>query len=219
MRVERFSLFFPPHSGKVAGGGDRVRDRRDPARRLREDQRDEPARGASRGGRAARLPQPAGAEAYRGDRARAPRATSWSRSSRLFLFAPRVVGPARPRQSRRRRRLPRLRSAASRRPASSRSTAGSGARTKLREAISRPPLSRRQVDGCASGQRRWLTVGATQRRESIVRARPRYDAGEGRRPQYWLRASGTTTARYSSAGGCRAASSPDVVRDDEDRAS
>ena len=39
MRVERFSLFFPPLIGRVQPRRDRVRDRRDPARRLREDHR------------------------------------------------------------------------------------------------------------------------------------------------------------------------------------
>ena len=55
---------------------DRVRDRRDPARRLREDHRDEPRRGARPRGRAARLLPPAGLEADRGDRRRARWSTS-----------------------------------------------------------------------------------------------------------------------------------------------
>ncbi len=63
MRVERFSLFFPPLLGARQARRDRVRDRRDPARRLREDQRHEPARGAPAGGRAPRLLPPAGLEA------------------------------------------------------------------------------------------------------------------------------------------------------------
>ena len=50
MRVERFSLFFPPHVSSAARG-DGVRHRDDPARRLRADQRHEPARGDARGGR------------------------------------------------------------------------------------------------------------------------------------------------------------------------
>ena len=46
MRVERFSLFFPPllSPDGAEGLGDRVRHRRDPPRRLREDHGDEPAR-------------------------------------------------------------------------------------------------------------------------------------------------------------------------------
>ena len=39
MRVERFSLFFPPLRRAPPARRDRVRDRGDPARRLREDQR------------------------------------------------------------------------------------------------------------------------------------------------------------------------------------
>ncbi len=42
MRVERFSLFFPPDPVPRPPRRDRVRDRRDPPRRLREDHRDEP---------------------------------------------------------------------------------------------------------------------------------------------------------------------------------
>ena len=45
MRVEKFSLFFPPTAVEQEGGGDRVRDRIDPRGRLREDQRHEPGRG------------------------------------------------------------------------------------------------------------------------------------------------------------------------------
>ena len=52
MRVERFSLFFPPLIARKKARRDRVRDRRDPVRRLREDQRDEPGREAPGGGRA-----------------------------------------------------------------------------------------------------------------------------------------------------------------------
>ena len=43
MRVERFSLFFGPMLVKRPPRRDRVRDRPDPARGLREDHRDEPA--------------------------------------------------------------------------------------------------------------------------------------------------------------------------------
>ena len=39
MRVERFFLFFPPKVVEHQARRDRVRDRRDPARRLREDHR------------------------------------------------------------------------------------------------------------------------------------------------------------------------------------
>jgi regulator of sigma E protease len=42
MRVERFFLFFPPKLVSFRSAGDRVRDRHDPARGLREDHRDEP---------------------------------------------------------------------------------------------------------------------------------------------------------------------------------
>ena len=73
MRVERFFLFFPPKLVVDQARRDRVRDRRDPARRLREDHRHEPGRGAPPGGRAPRLLQPAGLEADRGDRRRARR--------------------------------------------------------------------------------------------------------------------------------------------------
>ena len=68
MRVEKFSLFFPPTILQQEGGGDRVRDRRDPRRRLREDQRDEPGGGPPRRGSRPRLPRAAGLEADRGDR-------------------------------------------------------------------------------------------------------------------------------------------------------
>ena len=69
MRVERFSLFFPPTPPASQTGRDRVRDRRDPRGRLREDHRHEPGgdRGARSRGRAPRLLQPAALEADRGD--------------------------------------------------------------------------------------------------------------------------------------------------------
>ena len=59
---------------------DRVRDRLDPARRLREDHRHEPGGGDPAGGRPPRLLPPAGVEADRRDRRRARRSTSCSRS-------------------------------------------------------------------------------------------------------------------------------------------
>ena len=76
MRVERFSLFFGPLLVKFRRGRDRVRHRPDPARGLREDHRDEPQRGDPARGRAARLLQPAGVEAGRGDLAPGRRSTS-----------------------------------------------------------------------------------------------------------------------------------------------
>ena len=55
MRVERFSLFFPPTLFKHPPRRDRVRDRGDPRGWLREDRRDEPGRTeAGPGGRRAR---------------------------------------------------------------------------------------------------------------------------------------------------------------------
>ena len=50
--------------------GDRVRDRRHPRGRLREDQRDEPGRGPPPGGPRPGIPRAAGLEADRGDRRR-----------------------------------------------------------------------------------------------------------------------------------------------------
>ena len=50
MRVERFSLFFGPMLWKVRRGETEYGDRRDPARRLREDHRHEPPGGAPGGG-------------------------------------------------------------------------------------------------------------------------------------------------------------------------
>ena len=73
MRVERFSLFFPPLLGARAPRRDRVRDRADPAGRLREDHRHEPGGGDPAGGRAPRLLPPARLEADRRDRGRARR--------------------------------------------------------------------------------------------------------------------------------------------------
>ena len=70
MRVERFSLFFPPLIARVQARRDGVRDRRDPARRLREDHRHEPGGGDPAGARAPRLLPPAGVEADRRDRRR-----------------------------------------------------------------------------------------------------------------------------------------------------
>ena len=71
MRVERFSLFFPPLVASPQARRDRVRDRGDPARRLREDHRDEPGGGDPAGGRAPRVLPPAGVEADRRDLRRA----------------------------------------------------------------------------------------------------------------------------------------------------
>ncbi len=68
MRVEKFSLFFPPTLVLAQARGDRVRDRGDPRGRLREDHRDEPGRGPPRGGPRPGLPRAAGVEADRGDR-------------------------------------------------------------------------------------------------------------------------------------------------------
>ena len=70
MRVERFALFFPPLIARHQAGRDRVRDRRDPARRLREDHRHEPGGGDPAGARPPRLLPPAGVEADRRDRRR-----------------------------------------------------------------------------------------------------------------------------------------------------
>ena len=62
---------LPAEAGLDQARRDRVRDRRDPARRLREDHRDEPGGGAPSGGRPPRLLPPAGLEADRRDRRRA----------------------------------------------------------------------------------------------------------------------------------------------------
>ena len=70
MRVERFALFFPPLIAAQQARRDRVRDRRDPARRLREDHRHEPGGGDPAGARPPRLLPPAGVEADRRDRRR-----------------------------------------------------------------------------------------------------------------------------------------------------
>ena len=72
MRVERFSLFFPPTLFRV-NGGDGVRDRGDPGGRLREDHRHEPGgdRRARSGGGQARLLRAGAVEAHRGDPGRA----------------------------------------------------------------------------------------------------------------------------------------------------
>ena len=55
MRVERFSLFFPPLLAQVPPRRDGVRDRGRAARRLREDHRDEPERAHPAGDRASGL--------------------------------------------------------------------------------------------------------------------------------------------------------------------
>ena len=80
MRVERFSLFFPPLLARVRRGETEYADRGDPARRLREDHRHEPGGGDPAGGRPSRLLPPAGLEARRRDRAPARPSTSCSRS-------------------------------------------------------------------------------------------------------------------------------------------
>ena len=71
MRVERFSLFFPPLLGRGPARRDRVRRRRDPTRRLREDHRHEPGGGDPAGRRPPRLLPAAGVEADLRDRGRA----------------------------------------------------------------------------------------------------------------------------------------------------
>ena len=73
MRVERFSLFFRRTPLRFKRGETEYGDRLDPARRLREDHRHEPAGGDPAGGRAPRLLPPAGVEADRRDRRRAGR--------------------------------------------------------------------------------------------------------------------------------------------------
>ena len=68
MRVERFALFFPPLIARRQKGGDRVRRRRDPARRLREDHRHEPGGGDPAGARPPRVLPQARVEAGGGHR-------------------------------------------------------------------------------------------------------------------------------------------------------
>jgi len=48
MRVERFFLFFPPKLGQHQARRDGVRNRGNPARRFREDHRDEPGGAGAR---------------------------------------------------------------------------------------------------------------------------------------------------------------------------
>ena len=65
MRVERFSLFFPPlFRWRKHKDRDRVHDRRDPPRGLREDHRDDGQRGAAGGRRLPRIPPAAALEAH-----------------------------------------------------------------------------------------------------------------------------------------------------------
>ena len=73
MRVEKLYLFFGKPIWKRPAGRDRVRDRLDPARRLRQDHRHEPGGGAASGGRPARLLREAGLEALLRDPRRARR--------------------------------------------------------------------------------------------------------------------------------------------------
>ena len=68
MRVEKFSLFFPPTLWSKKVGETEYAIGSIPRGRLREDQRDEPGRGPPRGGPRPRLPRAAGLEADRGDR-------------------------------------------------------------------------------------------------------------------------------------------------------
>ena len=71
MRVERFSLFFPPLLARKKVGETEYAIGADPARGLREDQRDEPGREPPRRGSHPGLLLAAGLEAHRGDRGRA----------------------------------------------------------------------------------------------------------------------------------------------------
>ena len=71
MRVERFSLFFPPLIARKKVGETEYAIGVDPARGLREDHRDEPGRGPPGRGPHPRLLLAAGVEADRGDRRRA----------------------------------------------------------------------------------------------------------------------------------------------------
>ena len=73
MRVEKFSLFFPPTLLSKKVGETEYAIGSIPRGRLREDQRDEPVGGPARGGSRPGLPRPAGLEADRGDRRRARR--------------------------------------------------------------------------------------------------------------------------------------------------
>jgi regulator of sigma E protease len=68
MRVERFALFFPPLARPDQAGRDRVRDRDDPPRRLREDHRHEPGGRDPAGTGAPGVLPPARVEAGRRDR-------------------------------------------------------------------------------------------------------------------------------------------------------
>ena len=97
MRVERFALFFPPLIARVQARRDGVRDRRDPARRLREDHRHEPGGGDPAGARAPRLLPPAGVEADRRDRRRP------GREHRARVRDPRPASSCRAARSSRRR--------------------------------------------------------------------------------------------------------------------
>ena len=119
-RRGEFYIGFPPAIVKRHAEGHRVRDRRDPARRLREDPGDAPARavgpehllraGARRGAAAGRADRPAQARARRGRhrrRARRARRRSPRRSQQVELAgwrgaAPRGAQRARGRARRRR---------------------------------------------------------------------------------------------------------------------
>ena len=146
-------------SGAKKTGRDRVRDRRDPRGRLREDQRDEPGRGPPRGGPRPRLPRAAGLEADRGDRGRAGRelragvraAVRLLRGDRAAGRRTRVVRPVD-------EGLPGGGRAAARATSSSRWTASGRARPALEPiANSQGAAGRAAEDGCRAATPATLT--------------------------------------------------------------
>ena len=199
MRVEKFSLFFPPTLFSREAGRDRVRDRRDPRGRLREDQRDEPGRGPPRRGPHPGLLRPAGVEADRGDRRRPGDEPGAGLPAAVRLLL-RDRGGDRHEQGRRDREgLSRRGHAASRATGSSRSTASAASRSSSR---SRSPRTSAPANADQGLQGRRARRGDRRAR----RARADVRADPDLRPVGRAHAARLRVRRAGPARRCRSAS-------------
>ena len=182
MRVERFSLFFPPLlAARRRSARPSTRIGADPARRLREDQRDEAGRGPPGRGPRPRLPRAAGVEADRGDR-RGPGGQPGARVRPAVLLL-RRLRPARRATGRRHDREGLSRPPACCSPAtgSSPSTASAATPTSLREQVAAHKCAGSRREGCKAAEPVTVVVErdgkrAARRAHADLRRRRRGDA-------------------------------------------
>ena len=157
---------LPAHAGLQEGGRDRVRDRRHPRGRLREDHRDEPRRGAASGGSRPRLPRAAGVEADRGDPRRAGREPRPGAGAAVHLLrGNRAAHRDRPRSGTIEKELSSREDGSSQAIASCPWTASAGSPARLSRADRHPRVRRRlqarPLRGARAGASWWWSATAS----------------------------------------------------------